>query len=160
MELRDLLKGNILIGSRAVGMAKTTSDWDIVCTSEFIEWLFYESKAEVFSHINYPNGYEACAKIMSDEQFDNFDEEFEDSDQGGFGSDLVAIHEFIFDNGLKVNFFEYPSKKKWKAYKKLNKEMLKLKQESFNENSEYDRDVWVQDFIECQYAFGINKRLN
>ena len=153
MELNRLLSGNILIGSRAIGKAKPNSDWDIVCTGETLDYIS-DNEDKIKSIKYHEHGYEICEKFES-----NIDEEYEDSDQGGFGADLECIVVIRFNNGLYINLFIYPNKKKFKLFKKLNKEILKLLDECKKDEFEVERQEWVEWFIELQYNLGINKDL-
>ena len=147
MNLNDLLKGNVLIGSRAINKARPDSDWDIVCTQETVDYIFYNGSVKVVTE--YEHGYEVCSKLDS-----NGDEVYNDCDKGGFGADLQSIIVIEFTNGLKINLFVYPNKKKFKLYKKLNRKMKK------NIKKYLRRKDWVFDFINIQYELGINKDLS
>ena len=146
MELNKLLKGNILIGSRAIGKAKQDSDWDIVCTWDTYD--FVKEHGNIDSIEEHSHGYEICEKLESNEN-----EEYEESDQGGFGADLQTITSIKFKNGLYINLFVYPDKKKFKLYKKLIKE---LKKELKEVEVDYKQE-WVDIFIDLQYELGISK---
>ena len=153
MKLDRLLSGNILIGSRAIGKAKPNSDWDIVCTGETLDYILEnEDKIESIEH--HEHGYEICEKLES-----NIDEKYEDSDQGGFGADLEQITVIKFKNGLYINLFIYPNKRKFKLFKKLNKEILRLLDECKNDEYKVERSEWVKWFIDLQYELGINEDL-
>ena len=146
MELNRLLSGNILIGSRAIGKAKPNSDWDIVCTWDTYD--FIKEYGDIDSIEEHSHGYEICEKLES-----NNGEEYEESDQGGFGADLQTIVSVKFKNGLYINLFVYPDKKKFKLYKKLIRE---LKKELKEVEVEGKKD-WVYIFIDLQYELGISK---
>lgn len=147
MTLNEVLKGNVLIGSRIINKAKSDSDLDIICTQETVDYIFYNGSVKVVKE--YEHGYEVCSKLDS-----NADEEYNDCDQGGFGADLQSIIVIEFTNGLKINLFVYPNKKKFKLYKKLNREMKKMS------SNFIERNDWVDYFIELQYKLGINKDLS
>lgn len=154
MELSRLLRGNVLIGSRAIGKAKPNSDWDIVCTRETLDYVLdNEDRIESIEH--HEHGYEICEKMES-----NIDEEYEDSDQGGFGGDLEQITVIKFKNGLYINLFIYPNKKKFKLFKELNRRLKKIISLDKKHNIKTERSQWVEDFIDLQYNLGINKDLN
>jgi len=155
MELNKLLSGNILIGSRSIGKGKSTSDWDIICDSGTVDFALYEGDIE--EHVEHGCGYDICMQVMSEEEFDNCDECFEESDQGGFGADLIAIHSIKFKNGLYVNLFEYPNKRKWKSWKKLVRELRIELLECKRVGLDVNREIWVDLFKDLQYYFGINK---
>ena len=146
MELNRLLSGNILIGSRAIGKAKPDSDWDIVCTWDTYD--FVKEYGDIDSIEEHSHGYEICEKLESNEN-----EKYEESDQGGFGADLQTITSIKFKNGLYINLFVYPDKKKFKLYKKLIRE---LKKELKEVEVEGKKD-WVYIFIDLQYELGISK---
>ena len=148
MTLNEILKGNILIGSRVLNRAKFNSDWDIVCTQDTVDHVLKNGSIKDIKE--YEHGYEIC----NDKLCTNEDEEYEDCDQGGFGSDLQSIIVIEFTNGLKINLFVYPNNKKFKLYKKLNREMKKM---SYNFIEKSD---WVYSFINLQYKLGINKDLS
>lgn len=152
MELSKLLSGNVLIGSRVIGRAKPNSDWDIVCTKETLELV--KENGDIESIEYHEHGYEICEKLES-----NQDEEYKESDQGGFGADLECIAVIRFNNGLYINLFIYPNKRKFKLFKKLNKELLKLLNECKGDEYKVERQEWVDWFIELQYELGINKDL-
>lgn len=147
MTLNEILKGNVLIGSRVINKAKPNSDWDIVCTQETVDYIFYNGSVIVATE--YEHGYEVCKKIG-----DTGDDNYEDCDQGGFGADLQSIIVIEFTNGLKINLFVYPNKKKFKLYKKLNRKMKQNKKKYLRKND------WVYSFINLQYELGINKDLS
>lgn len=148
MTLNEVLKGNVLIGSRVINKAKHDSDWDIVCTQETVDYIFYNGSVKVVKE------YEHVYEICNDKLCSNLEEDFKDCDQGGFGTDLESIIVIEFTNGLKINLFVYPNKKKFKLYKELNREMRKLSSEFI------ERADWVDYFIELQYELGINKDLS
>lgn len=147
MTLNEVLKGNVLIGSRVINKARPNSDWDIICTKETVDYIFYNGSVKVVKE--YEHGYEVCNKLDS-----NGDESYNDCDQGGFGADLQSIIVIEFTNGLKINLFVYPNKKKFKLYKKLNRKMKR------NIKKYLRRKDWVFDFINIQYELGINKDLS
>ena len=153
MELNKILSGNVLIGSRAIGKAKPNSDWDIVCIRETLDLVGKNGDMESIEY--HEHGYEICEKLES-----NQDEEYEESDQGGFGADLECIAVIRFNNGLYINLFIYPNKKKFKLFKELNRRLKKLIKLDKKHNIKTERSQWVQDFIELQYKVGINKDLS
>lgn len=148
MNLNDLLKGNVLIGSRVINKARPNSDWDIVCTQDTANYVFENGSIKNIEE--YEHGYEIC----NDKLGTNGDDVYEDCDQGGFGSDLQSIIVIEFTNGLKINLFVYPNKKKFNLYKKINR---KMKQ---NNKKYLSRKDWVYSFINLQYELGINKDLS
>lgn len=148
MNLNDLLKGNVLIGSRVINKARHNSDWDIVCTQDTADYVLKNGSIKDIEE--YECGYEICNEKLGS----NGDDIYEDCDQGGFGADLQSIIFIEFTNGLKINLFVYPNKKKFKLYKKLNREIKKISYE-FTEKMD-----WVNYFIKLQYELGINKDLS
>ena len=148
MTLNEILKGNILIGSRVLNRAKFNSDWDIVCTQDTVDYVLKNGSIKDIEE--YEHGYEIC----NDKLGCNEDDKYEDCDQGGFGADLQSIIVIEFTNGLKINLFVYPNKKKFNLYKKLNR---KMKQ---NNKRYLSRKDWVYSFINLQYELGINKDLS
>ena len=146
MELNKLLKGNVLIGSRAIGKAKPDSDWDIVCTWDTYD--FVKEYGNIDSIEEHSHGYEICEKLESNEY-----DEYERSDQGGFGADLQTITSIKFKNGLYINLFVYQDKKKFKLYKKLIRELKK----ELKEVKADCKQEWVDIFIDLQYELGISK---
>ena len=148
MNLNDLLKGNVLIGSRVINKARPNSDWDIVCTQDTVDYVLKNGSIKDIEE--YEHGYEIC----NDKLGTNGDDEYEDCDQGGFGADLQSIIVIEFTNGLKINLFVYPNKKKFNLYKKLNREMKQ------NKKRYLSRRDWVYSFINLQYELGINEDLS
>ena len=148
MTLNEILKGNVLIGSRVINRSTPDSDWDIVCTQETVDYIFENGSIKEFTE--YEHGYEIC----NDKLCSNLEKEFEKCDQCGFGGDLQSIIVVEFTNGLKISLFVYPNKKKFKLYKKLNREIKKISYE-FTERMD-----WVNYFIELQYKLCINKDLS
>lgn len=147
MNLNDLLKGNVLIGSRVINKARPDSDWDIVCTEDTVNYVLDNGCIKGIEE--YEHGYEVCKKIG-----DTGDEDYSECDQGGFGADLQSIIVIEFTNGLKINLFVYPNKKKFNLYKKLNRRMKQ------NKKRYLSRKDWVYSFIKLQYELGINKDLS
>lgn len=148
MTLNEVLKGNVLIGSRVINRSTPDSDWDIVCTFDTFDLVLSQNDLNFFK--TYEHGYEICSERLET----NEDEDYSECDQGGFGADLQAIVVCEFTNGLRINLFVYPNKKKFKLYKKLNREIKKISYE-FTERMD-----WVNYFIELQYKLGINKDLS
>ena len=148
MTLNEILKGNILIGSRVLNRAKFNSDWDIVCTQDTVDYVLKNGSVKEVTE--YEHGYDICNDRLGTNEY----EKYEYCDQGGFGADLQSIIVIEFINGLKINLFVYPNKKKFKLYKKLNREIKKISYE-FTERMD-----WVNYFIELQYKLGINKDLS
>lgn len=148
MTLNDLLKGNVLVGSRVINKARPNSDWDIICTFDTYDLVLNQNDFKFFK--TYEHGYEICSERLET----NEDEDYSECDQGGFGADLQTIVVCEFLNGLKINLFVYPNKKKFKLYKKLNREMKKMS------SNFIERNDWVDYFIELQYKLGINKDLS
>jgi hypothetical protein len=154
--LNKYLSGNILIGSRAWNCGKPTSDWDIVCTMDTLELLLED---EMLREIDaYPNGYELSTKLIDDGVENIEEEEWErgEHDNGGFGSDLMAIVVAQMSNGVKLNLFIYPNRKKWKAYKKLVRNVREFVDDA-KRLPDFERSWWVDVFIEEQYMNNINK---
>lgn len=154
LELNKLLRGNILVGSRSLGLGKVTSDWDIICTTDTLNLVLKEG--DIVEHSSYDNGYDIVNEVGSDTNID--EDDYEDCDNGGFGADLESIEVITFKSGLKINLFVYPSKKKWKAYKKLIRNLRQYvsdfrKEEGINPY----REIWVEWFIDEQYSQKINK---
>lgn len=148
MNLNDLLKGNVLIGSRVINKARPNSDWDIVCTFDTYDLVLNQNDFNFFK--TYEHGYEICSERLGS----NGDDKYEDCDQGGFGADLQTIVVCEFLNGLKINLFVYPNKKKFNLYKKLNRRMKQ------NNKRYLSRKDWVYSFINLQYELGINEDLS
>lgn len=148
MTLNEILKGNVLIGSRVINKAKPNSDWDIVCTFDTYDLVLNQNDFKFFK--TYEHGYEICNERLET----NGDEDYSECDQGGFGADLQTIVVCEFLNGLKINLFVYPNKKKFKLYKKLNREMKEMS------SNFIDRNDWVFYFIDLQYELGINEDLS
>jgi hypothetical protein len=157
--LNKYLSGNILIGSRAWNCGKPTSDWDIVCTMDTLHMLLEDDMLREIDA--YPNGYELSVKLI-DDGVENLEEEdwYEGShDNGGFGADMLAIVVAYMSNGVKLNLFVYPNRKKWKAYKHLVRNVRAFVKECKKE-LDFDRDWWVEVFIDEQYIQKINKAEN
>lgn len=158
--LNKYLSGNILIGSRAWQCGKATSDWDIVCTMDTLHMLLEDDMLREIDA--YPNGYELTTELIDRGVQGDFEaEEWDvgDHDNGGFGADMLAIVAAKMNNGVVLNLFVYPNRKKWKAYKKLVRNVREYVQEC-KEHGDIDRSYWVEAFVDEQYQLGIAKAPN
>ncbi len=147
MKKDDIIKYGVLIGSRAYGVNKQDSDYDLVLTEED------------YCKVCVNNDLVSCSNIGKEDSDDSYDYSI-------FGSGLDDIGRFISDDGYNINVFLYTNEigiidnRIEKATKEHIYDRFMEHNKSMNSHSKeelQDRDTRILLFIHYLITHGITE---